>query len=67
MDTLKPWWQSKTLWFHIGSGLVIVATEAAALVDLVPEDWRDIIRTVLILGQVVGGIILRLVTVKGIG
>jgi hypothetical protein len=59
---MKRWWQSKTVWFNVATGLIGIGTEAAALVDAVPEGWQETARLGLVALVAVGNVILRLVT-----
>jgi len=61
----KPWYRSKTIWFMIGTLLVATANELAPILDVVEnEQVRDDLRTLIVFGTSIGGVILRLVTAQ---
>jgi len=53
----KPWYKSKTLWFNVVSGAVMLASEAASL-GIDPKISAAVIT--------VGNLVLRLLTHEGV-
>lgn len=64
MPVSKKWWQSKTIWFNVGTVLAVIGTEYGLLVDLFKPEYQDIIRLSLALVSAAGNAILRVVTSK---
>jgi len=54
---MKKWWQSKTVWFNVGSALVLIGNEIAG--KLIPTEYA----TTVVL---VGNVILRFVTTQAV-
>jgi len=54
---MKKWWQSKTVWFNVGSALVLIGNEIAG--KLIPTEYA----TAVVL---VGNVILRFVTTQAV-
>lgn len=59
---MKRWYQSRTLWFNIATGMVGLGTELLAVVELVPDDWQSLLRAALIIVTALGNAILRFLT-----
>lgn len=62
IPSVKPWWRSKTVWFNIGTGLLAVAAEFAAVVDVLPDEWQAQARLGISLLIMAGNVILRFAT-----
>ena len=63
---MKPWYQSKTIWFNVGTGLLNVANETAPLLEVLDPETSERLRVLLVTMQVTGNIILRFVTNTGV-
>jgi|GEM_PF-3059095 len=68
---LKPFWQSKTIWFNLLTGLVACANELAPVVDqLAMAGWGDdrvaMARSAVMVTTIIGNLILRPMTNAGV-
>lgn len=64
---MKKWWQSRTIWFNIGSVLLVIGTEFASFVEFLDPAQQDDVRFWLALFTAAGNAILRSVTTKPLG
>lgn len=64
MPVAKKWYQSKTIWFNIGTVLLATGTEYSAFVELLNPDIQADVRLWLALFSASGNAILRVVTTK---
>lgn len=60
----KLWYQSKTVWFNIGTILVVVAAELTPLLGLFDAQTEAALTPLVLLAAAVGNILLRAVTTK---
>ena len=58
----KHWSKSRTIWFNIGTGLVGIGVEFAAVADLLPDEYQPAARLGLAVLVAVGNVILRTIT-----
>lgn len=67
MNERKHWWESKTLWFNIATGLVTFAVEFSPLQDLITDpDVKANAALILLTASTVGNFLLRLITRDGL-
>lgn len=63
---MKYWWKSRTIWFNIVMAVVELASELAAVVELLPDEYRTPSRIVLTAVVAVGNTVLRFKTDQGV-
>ena len=63
---MKRWYQSRTIWGNIAVGFIAIGTEAAFLIEEVPDDWQSLVRVGLSGLVMVGNVIIRMDTKKAI-
>ena len=59
---MKRWWKSKTVWWNIGTGATIIGAELMAVAEVLPPEWPEPARAVLVAVMSGGNVILRFVT-----